>query len=163
MSESFEYREVTHFATGSLGEPGNRTFFLQVGNDHGYISVKLEKQQVEALAQFLTSILEDLPATPQSTEIFELKEPAVIEWVVGQIAVGVDESDGEIVLLVEERPESADETLVDDGAQLRAHITTLQAAQFVKTAQRAIKGGRPPCRLCGQPMDPSGHTCPRLN
>ncbi len=168
MSESFEYREVEHFTAGAVGAPGDRTFFLQVGNGTSYVSVKLEKQQVEALAQFLVTVLEDLPAVAESTERVELREPAIAEWVVGQIAVGVDDSGGEIVILVEELvPGQLDEDLADsleeEGARLRAHVSPAQASQFVKTARQLMKSGRPPCRLCGQPLDPSGHICPRLN
>lgn len=168
MSESFEYREVQHFTAGAVGVPGDRTFYLQVGEGANYVSVKLEKQQVEALAQFLVTVLEDLPATTQPTDIVELREPAIAEWVVGQIAVGVDDNDGEIVILVEELvPEQDEDGVIDpleeDGARLRAHISPEQAAQFIRTARQLMKSGRPPCRLCGQPLDPSGHICPRLN
>ncbi len=168
MSESFEYREVEHFTAGAVGEPGNRTFFLQVGDDTSYVSVKLEKQQVEALAQFLVTVLEDLPATARPTDVVELREPAIAEWVVGQIAVGVDGNDGEIVILVEElvSGQGEDEILdatEDEGARLRAHVSPSYASQFVRTARQLMKSGRPPCRLCGQPLDPNGHNCPRLN
>lgn len=174
MSDSYEYRHVTHFTAGTEGEPGQRVFYLQVGDETGHISVRLEKQQVRALAEFLRNVLDDLPAPPPSaTQIVPLREPAVAEWVVGQIAVGVAEADAEVVLVVDELvPDTDDADLDDDldihddvheGARIRAHISVAHAAQFVATSDQLMTQGRPPCRLCGQPLDPSGHACPRLN
>lgn len=181
MSDSFEFREVTHFTAGALGDPGQRVFFLQVGDATGHVSVKLEKQQVRALAQFLKSVLDDLPA-PAGTEAagpVPLLEPAIPEWVVGQIAVGVSESEAEVVIVVDEVvPVDEDEDEDDEeefdaevdlyeepieGARLRAHINVVQAANFIVTSDELMNKGRPPCRLCGQPLDPTGHACPRLN
>jgi len=177
MNESYEFRKVTHFTAGAEGEPGQRVFYLQVGDERGHISVRLEKQQVRALAQFLRSVLDDLPSpTGVSDQPIPLREPAVAEWVVGHIAVGVMEADAEVVLVVDElMPDDADEAdeteeleldLFDaptDGGRIRAHIDVEQAARFIVTSDELMSQGRPPCRLCGQPLDPSGHACPRLN
>ena len=62
MADMYEYRETSHFTAGAVGEPGNRVFYLQAGDAFGYHSVKLEKQQVSALATFLRTVLEDLPS-----------------------------------------------------------------------------------------------------
>lgn len=171
MSESFEFREVNHFTAGAIGNPGARTFYLQAGDEARYVSVKLEKQQVAALATFLRTVMDDLPA-PSADELapVPLLEPALPEWVVGQIAVGVDETESQIVLVVEE-VEIDDEDDDDDGfladvstaASLRVHLSVEQAAQFILTSDDLMDKGRPPCRLCGQPETPGGHACPRLN
>lgn len=173
MSEFYEYREPTHFTAGAVGEPGNRIFFLQAGDSFGYHSVKLEKQQVMALSNFLLTVVEDLPAP--SAELptpVQLIDPAQPVFVVGQIAVGIDEASSRVVLVVEElvdQPSLEDElaALGDDddpqGATLRVHVSVEQATAFIRTAEILMEGGRPPCRLCGQPLDPSGHACPRLN
>lgn len=176
MSESFEFREVTHFTAGAIGEPGARVFYLQAGDANRYVSVKLEKQQVSALANFLQTVIADLPSPePQSTEPVPLIEPALPEWVVGQIAVGVDESESEVVLVVEEIDLDDEDDLDDEGnpiedlfgesdtASLRVHLTVAQAAAFIAASENLMSAGRPPCRLCGQPEGPGGHACPRLN
>ena len=174
MSESFEFREVTHFTAGAIGEPGSRVFYLQAGDENRYVSVKLEKQQVSALASFLQTVIADLPsAEADAAEAVPLIEPALPEWVVGQIAVGVDESESEVVLVVEEVAIDGDED--DEGnpieelfgepdtASLRVHLSVDQAAAFIATSEALMSAGRPPCRLCGQPESPEGHACPRLN
>ena len=194
MGESYEFREGTHFTAGTEGAPGQRTFFLQVGDAPGHVSVKLEKDQVAALAQFLRSVLEDLPVTVplEDTQPVPLRQPNVAEWVVGQIAVGVAEAEAEVVVVVDELVLDDDddeddmdledlEDLLDDDdddddddemdsffaptdrARIRAHINAAQAAQFIVTSEALMSAGRPPCRLCGQPLDPRGHACPRLN
>lgn len=179
MADSYEFRTVTHFTAGTEGAPGQRVFYLQVGDETGHVSVQLEKQQVRALAQFLRSVLDDLPAPglEEPTEPVLLIEPTVAEWVVGQIAVGVDEADAEVVLVVDELvPDDDDDDddesddvgsdLFDsagDGARIRAHINVEQATRFIATSEQLMAKGRPPCRLCGQPLDPGGHACPRLN
>lgn len=171
MSESYEFRQIEHFTAGAIGEPGARTFFLQVGDDERMVSVKLEKQQVAALATFLRSVMDDLPSpTAEPGPPVPLTEPALAEWVVGQISVGVDEVESRVVLVIEEIEEGADED--DDepllsgislGASLRVHLDVDQANRFIATADSLMQKGRPPCRLCGQPEDPAGHACPRLN
>jgi uncharacterized repeat protein (TIGR03847 family) len=173
MPESHDMREPTHLATGAIGEPGNRVFYIQAGDDHRRISLKLEKQQVVALAQFLRSVLDDLPSPVGELPAADLIEPVEPDWIVGQIAVGVDEADAEIVLMVEElvpldedddRSEDLSDPLddVSIGSTLRVHIDASRAASFVAKADALVAKSRPPCRLCGQPQD-GRHVCPRLN
>ena len=178
MQESFEFREVTHFTAGAIGDPGERVFYLQVGDDSSVVAVKLEKQQVKALAQFLRGVLDDLPSPSAEAEPVELKQPALSEWTVGQIAVGIDESASQIIVVIEELVELddsedpdidlglTDSFVLDDeetGARIRAHVDVDWAARFIASSEALMSKGRPPCRLCGQPLDRDGHNCPRLN
>jgi hypothetical protein len=63
--------------------------------------------------------------------------------------------------------EASEVDLMEDppggAGRIRAHIKVEQALEFVTTSDDLMSKGRPPCRLCGQPVDPSGHACPRLN
>ena len=174
MSQSFDFRHTTRFTTGTIGDPGRRVFFLQVGDQVDTVTVKLEKQQVRALAQFLRTVLDDLPSPSAEPEPVALI-PADPDWVVGQIAVGVDEAAGKVVLVLEElvadEEDDAEESALADeldwdepsGARIRAHVDVDLAAGFVAASDELMASGRPPCSLCGQPMDPGGHACPRLN
>lgn len=170
MSESYEFRETMHFTAGTTGSPGARTFFLQVGDQERVVSVKLEKQQVAALATFLRTVMDDMPSSDEpAMTMTPLATPALPEWVVGQIAVGVDEPESKVVLVIEEldlEAEDEDDGLLSGvslGATLKIHLTVSQASNFIATADALMQKGRPPCRLCGQPEDPAGHACPRLN
>lgn len=177
MDQSYEFREVTHFTAGAVGEPGQRVFFIQIGDANSVLSVKLEKQQVRALAQFLRGVLDDLPSPTEPPVVAPLQEPALPEWTVGQIAVGIDESESRVVVDIEELVEPVEEELEidleveeafliereEEGSRIRAHVDVEHAAAFVAASEELMSRGRPPCRLCGQPLDPSGHACPRLN
>jgi uncharacterized repeat protein (TIGR03847 family) len=175
MNGSFEFPEVTHFTAGAVGEPGQRVFYLQVGDGASTVTVKLEKQQVQALAQYLRSVLDDLPAAAGPVAAPDLQNPTDAEWTVGQIAVGVDENDAKVVLVIEELLPDEDDDLSEverdlaelldepQGGRIRAHIDVGHAAGFISVSDDLMNRGRPPCRLCGQPVDPAGHACPRLN
>jgi uncharacterized repeat protein (TIGR03847 family) len=174
MSESHDFRNTTRFVPGTVGEPGQRVFFLQIGDESNTVTLKLEKQQIRALAQFLRTVLDDLPSPTREAGTNEFREPHQADWVVGQIAVGVDEAESKVVLVIDELiPESEDDELESeladlgweetDGSRVRAHVSVDLAAGFIVTSEALMAGGRPPCPLCGQPLDPSGHACPRLN
>ncbi len=173
MAESFDFRNASHFTAGAIGEPGSRVFYLQFGDQHRHVSLKMEKQQAIALATFLRSVLEDMP-TPETEPVpLALVNPVDPVWVVGQIAVGTPEND-QILILAEELVLEDDEAetepdpldFLDDGptgATCKAFVDAAQAASFVVTVDRLVSQSRPPCRLCGGPIDPDGHLCPRLN
>ena len=51
----------------------------------------------------------------------------------------------------------------EDGYLARLYCTAAQARAMASRGSAAVESGRPPCPLCGGPLDPSGHLCPRLN
>lgn len=154
------YEEPEVFTTGAIGEPGQRVFYLQAREGADTTSVKLEKQQVMALAEYLGGLLHDLPAPDQVPAAPELVDPVVPDWTVGTIGVAYDNDRDRIVIV-------ADELLPDDddmtGATLRIAATRSQVRALIDRAESLMAGGRPPCRLCGAPLDPTGHACPRAN
>ena len=80
------------------------------------------------------------------------------DWVVGTIGVSYDEETDRLVVVVEEMVEDDEE-----GEVVRIALTREQAAAFAIRATALVEAGRPPCPLCGLPLDPSGHDCPRTN
>lgn len=153
------YEEPEVFTTGAVGEPGQRTFYLQAREGGDTTSVKLEKQQVMALAEYLGGLLHDLPAPDQVPEAPELIDPVIPDWTVGTIGVAYDNDRDRIVIV-------ADELMPDDedkGATMRVAATRSQVRALIDRAESLMAGGRPPCRLCGAPLDPTGHACPRAN
>lgn len=172
MSFTHEFRQPSHFATGAIGPSGQRVFYLQAGDPDEVLTLKLEKQQVQALAQFLGTVLDDLPSAPEALPNADLVEPVQPAWTIGQIAVGVDEEESRVVLVLEELVAEEDDDdededdLFDDvstGSTLRVHVTPAQARAFIAQAENLMSKSRPPCPLCGQPENPGGHACPRLN
>lgn len=160
MSTSFDLPEVDLLTTGAVGEPGQRVFYLQARHQGRVVSLRLEKTQVAALCRYLETILDDLPAGPPgpAEQDMDLIEPVVAEWVVGPLRVEYDENDDQFMLV-------ADELVPDDeeGANARIHATRAQVAALVRHGNEVVAAGRPPCPLCGGPLDPEGHMCVRLN
>ncbi|MDZ7732333.1 MAG: DUF3090 family protein [Acidimicrobiia bacterium] len=168
MSTSFDYSEpdLIVFTVGTVGPPGNRTFYLQVREPADVRSFKLEKQQVVALADYLDEQLADTPpvdALPD-TEL-TLMEPVVPEWVVGPLGIAYDDDLDQFVVVAEEFADEQDEEddTATEPATARFRLRRDQVALFVRHARQLVEAGRPPCLLCGQPMDPDGHICPRNN
>ncbi|MDP8936852.1 MAG: DUF3090 domain-containing protein [Actinomycetota bacterium] len=158
MSESFDITDVDHLTTGTVGEPGKRVFYLQVGSGGQVVSLRLEKTQVAALSAYLTAMLADLPPPGDLTADMGLVEPVVAEWVVGSLGVSYDEDADRIVLVAEELVEEG-----ADAASARFVATREQVAALAAHGAEIVAAGRPPCSLCGQPLDPEGHVCVRLN
>jgi uncharacterized repeat protein (TIGR03847 family) len=173
------------FVAGTVGAPGNRTFFLQARDGTRIVSVALEKIQVAALAARLGDLLDelerrgiegaqDIPGILGDTAA--LDEPINEAFRAGTLSLGWDTADDLVVLEarelteVDEEDEEAeeDEALADDDDEdgpdlLRIRLMPAAAREFIARAVRLVAAGRPPCPLCGQPLDPQGHLCPRRN
>jgi uncharacterized repeat protein (TIGR03847 family) len=150
--------DVDRFTVGTVGPVGRRTFLLQCRSDASLLTLKVEKQQVSVLAEYLGRLLRDLPRPGHLPEDLELEEPTEPHWVVGTMGISYDTDLDRIVLV-------ADELVAEDedGDVARFTITREQAAAFAVRATSLVEAGRPPCPLCGGPIDPSGHQCPRTN
>jgi uncharacterized repeat protein (TIGR03847 family) len=161
MSQSFGFDLVSHFTVGTIGEPGRRVFLLQVGNDDAVVTLKAEKQQIAALCDFIGTLVAELARPGHLPEDLELRGPVDVAWVAGSIAATYDEITDRVAVVVEEA-EFADATEEADGV-LRFEITREQAAAVAIRGTSLVEAGRPPCPLCGAPLDPAGHACPRTN
>jgi uncharacterized repeat protein (TIGR03847 family) len=167
------------FITGTIGQPGNRTFFLQAVRGSQVVSVALEKVQVSALAERLAEVLAAVHAggvevaDPESEpeEVTPLEEPLIELFRVGTLTLTWDGEDERVVVearsMGEDDEEEDDEEVDDSDPEgpdiLRVRLTARQAFAFVKRAVKVVGAGRPPCPLCGEPLNPEGHICPRRN
>jgi uncharacterized repeat protein (TIGR03847 family) len=161
-----------HFTVGAIGEPGSREFYFQAIDHESRVEVKCEKQQAVALAEHLTRLLSDLPEAPgealdpTAVEPTEAIDPGSLEFVVGSISIGVDRNTDRIVVLFDELvldDEEDDAPPAPTPRRLMVHLDREQVLGFAREAENLASTGRPLCRLCNQPIDPSGHACPRLN
>lgn len=159
MSDTFDLRDCDHFACGAVGPPGERTFFLQARGGGQLVTLKIEKQQAAGLARYLAGLLADQPDPGEPVGGQGLIEPIVAEWAVGALGVAVDEVSGHFVVAAEEL---TDDEEVDKG-QARFHVPPERIAAFIEHTEELVSAGRPPCPICGGPMDPDGHVCPRSN
>ncbi len=158
MSESFDFPVLQRITVGTVGPPGQRVFLLQATDGSDHVTLKVEKAQVSALAEHLGRVLKELPRPGHLPEDLDLVEPAQPAWVVGSLGVGYDDENDRILLLAEEAvPEG------EDGAVARFALTREAASALAIHGTRLVEAGRPACPLCGYPLDPSGHACPRTN
>ena len=178
MPQVFSYDPPERFVAGTVGQPGERTFYLQASEGQRVTSVALEKTQVQVLAERLGDLLDEVrrrggdapvEAPAELDDVAPLDQPILEEFRAGTLAIAWDD-DGWVVVeahamtsaeAVEAADESADEETESD--LLRVRISPAVARAFVKRALRVVAAGRPPCPLCGQPLDPEGHVCARLN
>jgi uncharacterized repeat protein (TIGR03847 family) len=153
------------FVAGTLGPPGRRVFYLQVRTGPEVLTLRLEKQQVLALAAYLAELLSDLPAVADATGLAtELRAPVDAAWVVGELGAGFrGDIERFVITMAEAVAPGDDEAAPGEGAQVTVQITPAQAANFVRLSEELASGGRPPCPLCGKPMDPDGHACVKSN
>jgi uncharacterized repeat protein (TIGR03847 family) len=173
VTASFDLPSPSRFTAGTVGPPGQRTFFVQGADGAVTVSLKLEKTQVAALAQYMAELLADLPPVPdvEIPDELDLVEPVVAEWVVGTIGVAVDEARDRLIVSFQElRPQDLEDEDDDDATDedpdvslATFTITRPQAMGFVRRAAELVASGRPPCALCGRPLDPDGHVCIKTN
>lgn len=161
LSSSFDLGPVDRLTVGTVGPPGRRTFYLQAVSGTQVVSLKLEKQQVAALVAYLVTLLSDLPSPAALPTDLDLVEPVVQEWVVGALGVSYDEAADRILVQAEELLEEDEGG--DAAAMARFLATREQVAGLAARGADVVAAGRPPCQLCGQPLDPEGHVCVRLN
>ena len=177
MRQIHLFEQPDRFVAGTVGAPGERTFYLQAVDGVRVVSVALEKAQVTVLADRMAQLLDEVvartgtalpPAGEPDTEA--LAQPVDEEFRVGAMGLAWDGDSGEVIVEAQAPDEDndvAEQTLledVDEGPDaLRVRLDLSRARAFVDRARRVVAAGRPPCPLCGQPLDPAGHVCPRSN
>lgn len=164
------------FVVGTVGQPGERTFFLQARSGSRLVSVALEKQQVDLLADRMNELLDQV-AGVEGIEIINLApadldpldSPIEEEMRVGTIALGWNSITSQVVVethaMTEELmdvPELEEDS--DEGPDvMRVRMSGPYARGFCARAKAVVAAGRPNCPLCENPLDPRGHICPRAN
>jgi uncharacterized repeat protein (TIGR03847 family) len=176
MASYFDFEDADAFATGAIGRPGDRTFYVQVRADGQVISVKCEKGQVAAMAEYLRGMLADLPDTGNAvdTSSATLQSPVQQDFVLGSVGLGVDRPNMRMVIQLEEMVlvDEDEEDIFDlldedddesDASVVRVLLTPAQARAFCETADLFVNAGRAICKWCAAPVDPAGHACPKFN
>lgn len=167
MAQHIELNPVSHLTIGTVGEPGNRTFYLQGGRGSDVVSVIIEKVQAAALADSLEELLQELKKDhpriqndldqPMQLDL-RLLEPIDPLFRVGNLGLGFNEDLWRIIIVAYE--------LV--GEDEEPNLVSYWAAPgriqlFIGHTRQVVKAGRPICGNCGQPIDPDGHFCPHRN
>ncbi|WP_436498094.1 DUF3090 domain-containing protein [Actinokineospora sp. HUAS TT18] len=173
------FRQPDRFVAGTVGQPGDRVFYLQAVESARTVSVTIEKQQVAVLAERIGSLLEEvhrrfgaeLPddVPEDSLDAGPLEVPVEEEFKVGTMGLGWDaETRAVVIELLAVTEGEVDESVVlddtDEGPDaVRVFLSPTEARAFAERADRVVNAGRKPCPLCAEPLDPEGHVCPRQN
>jgi len=176
----YSYDPPDRFVAGTVGQPGERTFYLQARSGAMTTSVSLEKGQVAQLAERLEELLDEV-GRRTSTDVSgdavgqglagddgPLDLPLSEDFTVGAIALAWDHDGERVIIEAQELSDEPLEPLAEDVPEdgpgiLRVRITAADARAFSRRALKVVSAGRPPCPLCGLPLDPAGHICPRQN
>lgn len=162
MASNYRFDSVEHFTSGTVGPKGQRTFFLQFGVSGSMVTLKVEKQQVAALAEYLDELMDEVE-TPTYDAVplaLDLIEPIVPEWVVGSIGAAYHEERDRFIIIVEEFLDEDDES---DPGSAQITLTRGQVVAFVERSRQEVSSGRPPCAYCGRPLDHDDGWCPCFN
>ncbi len=176
------------FVAGTVGAPGQRTFFLQARSGVRLVSVALEKQQVQILGERVAELLQEVhaaePSVEMPTEITEelidnaaLDQPIEEEFRAGTITLSWESFDQRVLIEVHSVDDEFNSPLETDEETLReiefaerepaetliVRIDARQAVSFAHRAHQVVQAGRAQCQFCGGPIDPQGHLCPRAN
>ena len=174
------FERPARFVAGTVGQPGDRTFYLQASDDAGRtVSVALEKTQVQVLADRMNELLDEVAGRANTVippdadadvdDLEPLAAPVDEEFRVAAMGLAWDgNAEAVVVEAVAATDEPIDEEAIlsdsDEGPDaLRVTITPMAARAFIARARRVVAAGRPPCPLCSLPLDPAGHVCPRQN
>jgi uncharacterized repeat protein (TIGR03847 family) len=157
----FELEAVDRFVVGTIGMPGERTFFFQVAAPQVLLSFKAEKVQVVALVDALSKMLKDIPPAsndepPATWSPLDL--PVFNEWPVGSIGIGYEGTTDRLVIVLEEMTQTG-----QDSSEARFFLTRPQAITFANNARNIVSAGRPTCVLCSASIDTDGYTCACYN
>lgn len=176
------YDPPERFVAGTVGPPGQRTFFLQARSGARMTTVSLEKQQVAALSDRMDQLLDEVMASAAtrsvipavaplgSTDTKPLEQPIEEEFRAGTMTLSWDPDDERVVIEVFPFSESA--ILGAEGEEYAEpepeevfliRIDAASARAFVQRAEQVLEAGRPSCPFCGGPIDPDGHLCVRAN
>lgn len=152
-----------HVTAGTVGEPGNRTFLVQVEDTSHRVTLVAEKQQVAGIADLVARLLVRLdlaPATDWDEAAMALREPLDPAWRVGEVELALDPEERRVIVQLTGLD-------VDDDAPFDAVAFSMDADQARRLAGHIdvlVDQGRPRCELCGRPMAADGsHVCPSTN
>jgi uncharacterized repeat protein (TIGR03847 family) len=169
-----ELGPVDRITADAVGEPGERTFYIQARAGEELVTVIVEKQQVQLLAASVLELMEDAPAVEPVPEepAMSLEEPLDPRWRAGRLSLGFDQDRDLFMLEVEEFQPELEDLEVDDPAailpgiepeSIRIWASPAQMLALSRHGAAVAARGRPTCQFCGNPIDAEGHACPAMN
>ena len=154
----------------TFGQPGRRTFRLDLHSGSAFCSLWLEKEQLFQLGVYLRDYVAGLSSEEKARESSPQEGPwqggeASLDFKAGQMFLSHDRESNSFYLQAHEREseEENQESREGEAESVSFWITMTQASSLAEDSLRICAAGRPNCFLCGQPINPDGHICPRAN
>ena len=173
MSRIRKLDPVESFIVGTIGQPGEREFYLQAKYRGAIHSFAIDKSQVSALADRMALLIGELKAADYRFEnlvAVNLEVPLIPEFQIGVIGIVWLPSSEQVQLDLQEvsaNESNFDSDLIAEGEEgpllFRLFLNPDIANNFVQLARRVVAAGRAPCPFCGLPINRDGHLCPRAN
>jgi uncharacterized repeat protein (TIGR03847 family) len=182
------FENVERFTCGTVGQPGERTFFIQARSPYAFTSLSIEKSQVQALAERLRYMVKEIRSAHPLTSIASpqrdsapLETPIEEDFRIGSIALFFDDEseliqidlrevpqqsssfDEALLAALQEDDDDIDDELLGDVEVVRVYIRPDQALAFSDRADSLMSAGRLPCPFCSMPINLNGHLCARAN
>jgi len=164
---SYTFENVDRFICGTVGEPGEREFYLQVRAGLALVSAALEKVQASTLAERLAILCKQVGKEDSSLVVDRverddapLESPVETDFIIGAISIAWDDGSKRVCLELFSVKEVEVE---DEVADITLNLTLGQAKAFITRTTAVVNAGRVPCPFCAIPIDPRGHLCPRAN
>lgn len=163
---------VIHITTDAIGQPGQRVFYIQGNTQDQVVTVIVEKVQIQTLALGVDDFLEELnqryPNLPPVSMAYDemsmhIHPPVDPLFRVGELGLAYDADTDLAVLVVREIQTSDNEGDTEEASVVRYWCTRSQLYAMGKWGLEVSGRGRPVCPYCGQPMEASGHFCPKRN
>lgn len=167
--EVIDLNPVDRITADAIGEAGSRVFYIQARKGNRRVTVICEKEHVAALAlaaeQVLLSLADDdadavVEPDPAIDGGMALEVPLDPVFRAGQVNLGFDRASERLVVIAYELLEEGDDA---EPSVVRLWASLEQMRAFSIHGQQVVAAGRPTCAMCGNPIDPEGHFCPRKN
>ncbi|HMO57827.1 MAG TPA: DUF3090 family protein [Roseiflexaceae bacterium] len=165
---TYDLDPVNRITASAVGQPGQRVFYVQARRGRELVSLVAEKEQVQALAQAIDRLLEELseknPLLSSADDLLlasdmSLEEPLEPRFRIAQMGIGYDADRDVVILILQGSPDDESE----EAPTARFGASREQMRALSDHAAGVVARGRRICGNCGRPMDPAGHFCPQMN
>lgn len=165
-----DLKPVLTITVSAIGKPGHRIFYIQGISSDQIVTLLVEKSQIQTMAvgaeEFLTEIATRYPDLPEASMQYDEEKMHIIPPVdplfrIGDLGLTYESEEDKVVLLAREI--QAEDSEPDTESLVRFWCTRSQIRALAHWSLEVANRGRPICPLCGEPMDPDGHFCPKKN
>lgn len=163
MSQEYMFEYPDRFIVGTVGLPGERTFYLQISSISETIFIRLEKQQASVIGMQLESLLDDnfqseydQGRRAKASDLAPLNLPITDSY--DLIGVGFLLSDETVQIKL-----TATSDVAEDNIEIEVYLDRNRAREFCARTRSVVAAGRAICPFCSLPLDVNGHLCARSN